>query len=143
VPPPKPIPGLVLHFSYLWRDQHRKGLEESTKDRPCVVVLAIVHTDADSFVFVAPITHTPPRTASDAVAIPSDAKRRLGLDDAPSWIVVSELNRFHWPGSDLRPLPGVKPIRFEYGMIPPGLLRQVKTGLAQCVALQRLKVTLR
>jgi hypothetical protein len=141
VPLPKPIPGLVLHYSYLWRDQHRKGLEESSKDRPCVVVLATIDTDAGSFVVVAPITHTPPRVADDAVAIPTDTKRRLGLDDTPSWIVVSELNRFRWPGSDLRPVPGVKPFRFEYGMIPPGLLRQVKTGLAKCVALQRLKVT--
>jgi PemK-like, MazF-like toxin of type II toxin-antitoxin system len=141
VPLPEPIPGLVLHFSYLWRDQHRTGLEEGTKDRPCVVVLARIQTDADTIVVVAPITHTPPRMSAAAVLIPADTKRRLGLDDAPSWIVVNELNRFHWPGADLRPIPGVKPLRFDYGMLPPSLLRQVAAGVTASVAQRRLRTT--
>ena len=93
-------------------------------------MLAAIHTDVDTIVVVAPVTHTPPRASADAVAIPADTKRRLGLDDAPSWIVVNELNRFHWPGTDLRPIPGTRPLRFEYGMIPPGLLQQVKARVA-------------
>jgi hypothetical protein len=141
VPLPQPIPGLVIHYSYLWHDQHRKGYEEAAKDRPCVLVVAVAQPDADPVVFVAPITHSPTRAASEAVEIPAVTKRRLGLDDMPSWIVVTELNRFHWPGPDLRPIPGAIPIRFDYGVIPPGLLRQVNAGIAGWAARLRLRTT--
>ncbi len=57
-------------------------------------------------VTVVPITHSPPIDASDAVEIPAALKAHLGLDDVPSWIVVTETNDFLWPGPDLRPLPG-------------------------------------
>jgi len=38
-----------------------------------------------------------------AVEISHETKRRLGLDDDRSWIVLTEANRFAWPGPDLRP----------------------------------------
>ncbi len=50
-----------------------------------------------------PITHTPPSDPADAVEIPPALKAHLGLDDLPSWIVVTETNDFLWPGPDLRP----------------------------------------
>ena len=34
---------------------------------------------------------------------PDTVKRRLELDDERSWIVLTEANRFIWPGPDLRP----------------------------------------
>jgi hypothetical protein len=49
----------------------------------------------------------------------------LGLDDEPSWIVVSEHNVDVWPNAGLAPLPG-RPGVFRYGFIPPGLFAQVK-----------------
>src|SRR5271157_462561 len=42
----------------------------------------------------------------ETVEIPGVTKSRLGLDDGRSWIVVSEANRFCWPGVDLQPIPG-------------------------------------
>lgn len=128
---PAPFPGLVLHYSYLWHDQHRRGQEEGTKDRPCVIVLAVVRDGDDSVVLVAPVTHSPPRTPSEAVEIPPATKARLGLDDARSWIVLTELNRFCWPGPDLRPIPGARAGTFHYGMLPPGLFRKVKQGIVE------------
>jgi hypothetical protein len=136
---PAPFPGLVLHYSYLWHDQHRKGWEEGTKDRPCVVVLAVAREDGDTVVTVAPVTHTPPRMAGEAVEIPAATKGRLGLDDGRSWIVVTEVNRFRWPGHDLRPVPGSD--TYDYGVLPPGLFRQVKDGIAGWVRTQKLRVT--
>jgi len=121
VPLPNPFPGLVLHYSYLWHDEHRRGLEEGTKNRPCVVVLAVTSEDGDTVVTVAPITHTPPRIAGEAVEIPAATKDRLGLDEGRSWIVVNEINRFRWPGVDLLPVPGKG--GYEYGVLPPGLFR--------------------
>lgn len=73
---------------------------------------------------MAPITHRPPAPASRAVELPAATKRRLGLDDARSWIVTNDLNRFVWPGPDLRPIPG-RPAAFAYGLIPAALYEQV------------------
>ncbi len=83
MPVPDPVPGLVLHYAYLWHDQHRRGLEEGSKYRPCVVVSAAVQED-DTVVTVVPMTHSPPRVAGEAVEIPQTTKRRLGLDDRRS-----------------------------------------------------------
>jgi PemK-like, MazF-like toxin of type II toxin-antitoxin system len=139
VPLPEPFPGLVLHYSYLWHDQHRKGLEEGIKDRPCVVVLAVARDEGDTMVTVAPITHTPPRMPGEAVEIPAATKTRLGLDAGRSWIVVTEINRFRWPGADLRPVPGKR--CYEYGVLPPGLFRQVREGIGGWVRSRKLLVT--
>jgi hypothetical protein len=63
-------------------------------------------------VTVVPVTHNLPQDPSDAMEIPLAVKRRLGLDEARSWAVVSEVNRFVWPGSHLRPVSRDDPERF-------------------------------
>lgn len=128
MPLPTPHPGLVIHYSYLWFDEHRRGLEEGSKDRPCVVLLA-KNEGSEQVVTVAPITHRPPAARDHGVEIPTPTKLRLGLDSAPSWIVVTEVNRFTWPGPDLRPVPARDHAVFAYGPIPPGLLTQVQRAL--------------
>lgn len=122
MPFPTPQPGLVIRYSYLWRDEARRGQEEGTKDRPCAVILAVEGGGDHSDVAVLPITHTPPRVADHAVEIPPATKRRLGLDDAPSWIVTTEANIFAWPGPDIRPAGGGE---FAYGYLPAALTRQI------------------
>jgi hypothetical protein len=67
-------------------------------------------------------------------------KARLGLDDARSWVVVSEVNRFIWPGADLRPVSRHEPDRFDYGLLPPAIFDQIMERLAVCVKAQRLKI---
>jgi hypothetical protein len=143
VPLPDPVPGLVLHYAYLWHDQHRRGLEEGTKDRPCVVVLSLAQAEGETVVTVAPVTHAPPRWPADAVEIPAATKRRLGLDGERSWIVLTEVNRFRWPGPDLRPVPGQLHTRYDYGMLPPGLFRQVRQGILDWAAKLQLRMTKR
>jgi len=117
---PLPEPGLVIRYSYLWRDEARRGQEEGSKDRPCVVVLAVQRGEAGTTVLVAPITHSPPRETGTAIAFPVAVKRRLGLDDAPSWIVTDDLNAFDWPGPDLRPVPAADGA-MAYGHLPAKL----------------------
>jgi hypothetical protein len=78
-------------------------------------------------VTVVPITHSSP--AGDAVEIPLTVKRRLGLDEERSWAVVSEVNRFVWPGPDLRPVPRGDDERFDYGFLPPSLFHQIRDQL--------------
>ena len=122
---PRPTAGLVIGYAYLWEREAREGQADGAKDRPCVVILAVEDRDGERIVHVAPITHTPPRLANEAVALPLATKARLGLDDQPSWIVTSELNRFTWPGPDLRPTSRDRPDNFAFGSIPLGLLKQV------------------
>jgi len=105
LPLPEPVPGLVIRYSYLWSDEHELGREEGRKDRPCAIVLTAEERDGARPVTVLPITHSPPADDHLAVEIPIEVKRRLGLDDARSWVILSEANRFDWPGPDLRPAP--------------------------------------
>lgn len=109
MPLPKPVPGLVIRYSFLWSHEAKAGSEEGSKDRPCAVLLATTTKDDEQIVTVLPVTHTPPADERLAVEIPPGTKKRLGLDDARSWIVLSEANRFQWPGPDLRPVPQVVP----------------------------------
>ena len=129
MPLPKPTPGLVISYAYLWYEEARQGREIGRKERPCVIVLSAVQDDADLIVTVAPITHSPPSDLATAVELPAATKHRLGLDDERSWAVVSEVNRFRWPGPDLRPIPGANPTRFSYGLLPAGLFRQIRERL--------------
>ena len=82
------------------------------------------------FVVILPITHTPPDKNTVGVAIPAKVCRAIGLDDAPSWVIVSEHNVDEWPNGGLAPLPG-RPGIFSYGFIPPGLFAQVKAKFLQ------------
>jgi hypothetical protein len=60
--------------------------------------------EGDIVVTVAAITHSLPARPQDASELPMDVKRRLRLDAQRSWVVCSELDRFVWPGPDLRPI---------------------------------------
>jgi len=77
-------------------------------------------------VIVLPITHCPPRELAEAVEAPVATKRRLGLDDERSWIVLTEANRFVWPGRDLRPARPGNAASVVSGELPGDLFRRVK-----------------
>jgi hypothetical protein len=138
VPLPVPEPGLVISYSYLWHSEYEQDQEEGLKDRPCAIILVAEDTGGQTIVTVVPVTHSPPET--DAVELPIAVKRRLGLDDARSWAVVSEVNRFIWPGPDLRPVRRDDPERFDFGLLPPALFRQIRERLLAAAAAQRLKI---
>ncbi|MDF2764359.1 MAG: hypothetical protein K0S81_1353 [Rhodospirillales bacterium] len=127
---PRPEPGLVLSYSYLWREEHNQGAEEGRKARPCSVVLVTADEGGRTVVMVLPITHRPPRRRDDAVEIPSQTKARLGLDGERSWVVVTEANEFVWPGPDLRLVPGTRG-KFTYGYLPPKLFRRIREAFVR------------
>lgn len=136
---PKPVPGLVISYSYLWSDEHTIGIEEGRKDRPCAIVAARRIVEGREVVTVVPITHSLPTDPADAIEMPAPLKAHLGLDDMPSWIVVSETNDFLWPGPDLRPIPGNSPSRFHYGMLPPRFYAHLRDRLLQAHARRKLR----
>jgi hypothetical protein len=123
---PAPVPGLVVRYAYLWKREHDAGLEEGAKDRPCAILLAVRQERGDAIVTVLPITRQKPLTADESVEIPAETKKRLGLDDQQSWIVLSEANRFVWPGPDLRPLPGQGAMSVALGLLPRRLFLDVR-----------------
>ena len=135
---PTPKPGLVIRYSYLWATEYEKGNEEGRKDRPCAIVVARQLVAGRAIVTVVPVTHVPPRDPNDAVEIPAALKAHLGLDDLPSWIVVTETNDFLWPGPDLRPLPNATPRRYDYGMLPPRFFIHVRNKILQAHRSRRL-----
>lgn len=139
MPLPIPHPGLVICYSYLWASEHRSGREEGVKDRPCAIVVARQLLAEATIVTVVPVTHTPPSHPDEAIEIPAAIKAHLGLDDQRSWIVVSEVNDFVWPGPDLRPVPGAKPARYDYGVLPPGFFRKLRDQLLSLRQARRLQ----
>jgi hypothetical protein len=139
-----PERGAVIRYGYLWADAEARGREEADKDRPVLVLALSVQTVAGvTEVLVLAITHTPPRDATVAVSFPREMKRRIGLDDAPSWVVTTEANSFFWPGPDLRPVPGRKPASASYGYVTPGFLRRVAASYLANRERQRRRVVRR
>ncbi len=118
----KPEIGLVIRHAYLWWNEARAGREEGLKDRPCVIVHTVENEYGEAEVYIAPITHTPPEAQERAMEIPRATKARLRLDEQTSWIITTEVNRFVWPGPDIRPLPGG---RAAYGLLPASMTRGV------------------
>ena len=140
MPFPRPEPGLVVSYAYLWRHEHNQGLEEGRKNRPCVIVLAVAKPEGDVVrVTVAAVTHTPPHADAIALEMPLKVKMSLGLDDERSWIVLDEVNQFDWPGFDLRSVPG-RGNSYAHGFIPPNLYDEVKATLLEASAKRKVKI---
>ena len=135
---PIPTPGDVVSYAYLWAREADAGQEEGLKDRPSVVILSTLTQGGEVFVNVVPVTHNRPDAASDGVEMPSVVKRDLGLDREPSWIMVTEINQFRWPGPDVRLVDGDTPY---HGAIPDWLFERVRGAFAGKVG--RVRVTRR
>ncbi len=130
---PAPVPGLVIRYSFLWREAAARGEEEGGKDRPCAVVLVSEDQDGEKIVLVLAVTHSPPAEPDLAVEIPAKTKRRLGLDNERSWIIVTDANRFVWPGPDLRPSVRGEASSVAYGVLPRGLFYEVRERFARAI----------
>lgn len=133
MPVANPAAGLVIGYHYLWKREADLGREEGVKPRP-VMVLATGAVGTNQKVWVVPFTTQTPELASDAVAIPQAVLRMLGLGDGPSWVMVTELNVFEWPGPDLAKLGSGDDADFVLGRVPPRLYDRVKTRLLEVQA---------
>lgn len=124
-----PVIGLVIRHVYLWWSEARAGHQDGRKDRPCVIVHLRVNEHKELETYICPITHTPPESPERAMELPTSTKARLGLDAGRSWIVTTDVNRFIWPGPDLRPVPRGG---YAYGLLPAAMTRdlvaQIKTN---------------
>jgi mRNA-degrading endonuclease toxin of MazEF toxin-antitoxin module len=139
---PEPVIGLVIRYDFLWSHEREEGFEEGAKERPCVIVTAIVRKeDGSSEILVAPITHSPPRDGTVAIEIPHRVKRHLGLDDERSYVITNESNSVQWDDPGIVPaLPGKQ---WEYGRLPKSLYEQVRTSMVELNARRKLRTVKR
>jgi hypothetical protein len=124
-------------------EEHKRGQEEGVKDRPCAVILVTADEDGERMVTVLPITHTPPADPGLAVEMPAPVKRRLRLDDERSWVVISEANRFTWPGPDLRPIAPGDPASIAYGPLPFALFEEIRVKFIAALKARRARAVSR
>lgn len=127
---PEPENGLVISYSYLWRNEYEASKIEGIKNRPCAIILVIKNQEGSKKVTVAPITHTPPADPNLAIEIPAKIKMHLGLDSEQSWIILDDFNEFIWPGYDLRTITG-KAGSYAYGLLPPAFYKQIVSKILE------------
>lgn len=127
--PALPAIGDVIRYAYLWSHEHAAGREEGSKDRPAAVVALVLNADGQDEVVVLPITSAVPEEPGAGVEIPADTRIRLGLQRERCWVVVTEYNRFIWPGPDLRPTEGGTGT-FTYGPLSDRVMSQIREAFA-------------
>jgi len=133
----RPAPGDVLPYGYLWSHEQAAGRDDPTKERPCVVVLAVGEGEHPQIV-VAPITSKDPGRAD---AIPLDGTA-LGLDRA-SWVIPWDLNTFRWLGPDVGRAPRPVGAWWRIGALSPALRRQLRERVEAALKSRRAQVTRR
>lgn len=105
-----------------------------------MIVLAVQQQDQGMPITVAPITHRTPAGHTVGLELPCRVKQHLGLDHEQSWIVLSEVNQFTWPGYDVRPIRG-NPERFEYGFLPPKLFQRIRAMMLDLISKRRVQIS--
>lgn len=130
-------PGQVVLYEYLWARESKSGQAHGRKERPCAVVISTTDWDGEGRVYLAPVTHSPPARPEDGLEIPAAVKRRLGLDDAASWLVVTELNTTLIPAPEFRKTPDRQ---WAYGYLPRGLLTRAVKAVRANAAGNRLAI---
>lgn len=133
-----PKPGMVINYGYLWARQAKQGMVDPQKYRPSLI-LAVKEQEEKKLVYVAPITHTPPFYPEESLLMPMATKERLGLDGQNSWLMLSEVNKFEWPGVDIRRVPRRRERSQFYGFVPGAFLEEAQAKMMEMVELKRFK----
>ena len=108
-----------------------------------VVVIAREVLADRTELLVVPVTTQPPQHAADGFEIPARVKAHLGLDAERCWIMVTELNRFRWPGPDIRPIEHNSDRTPYYGFIPQPLFDAILEAVIERREKRKLAITKR
>lgn len=133
----EPEAGMIINYGYLWARQAYKEAE-GEKIRPSLI-LDVANVDGKQMVYVSPLTHTPPFYPENSLLLPLETKERLKMDGQNSWLMLDEVNKFEWPGPDLRGAYG-KPY---FGRVPAEFLKQARDKLVDLVKMHRFKTVVR
>ena len=138
---PDPEVGQIIRFDYLWCDEADRGRIEGAKDRPCAVIVARRReADGSQHVLLAPITHSSPQKGQAAIDIPARFSTMTGLDEARSWLIISEVNRVDWRD------PGIVPAKqgqWLVGELPKSVTRQAVDTVLELARNRKLRMTRR
>ncbi len=124
---PKPEPGLVFRYDFLWRHEADLG-RQTAKERPACIAVATKPSPGKRIVVILPITHSKPNAETVGIEIPAGISRELLLDGERSWIIVSEANVDEWPNPGIAPVPGQR-MGSIYGFLPPSFFALVKAKM--------------
>jgi len=139
---PEPDIGLVIRYDFLWSHEQAKGYAQGAKERPCVIITAIVRkTTGEIMVLVAPITHSVPGEGDAAIEIPAAVGRHLGLDEDRSYIVAGEVNSVSWDDPGI--VPAVPGVRWSYGRIPKTLYDRLRAAMIDLAGMRKMKAIVR
>lgn len=137
---PEPRAGLVFRYRYLRVWQYERG-EQVGKERPCCILLPLKagqilegnpahdefssssverHVAVEGEVLILLIQSDPPDATQAGLELTEADKRHVGLpSDAPSYVIVSEVNVDRWPNGDMCLVPG-RQNAFAYERPLPG-----------------------
>ena len=85
----------LMRYAYLRSHDSGAGREEGIKARPAAIVALLRRDDGRDEVVVFPITSSPPTDAAAGVEIPAATRDRLGLQNGPCWVIVTEAHIHH------------------------------------------------
>lgn len=129
-PIPQPTVGMVVNYEYLWARQYHDGRTEGEKIRPCAI-LAVIEGKDETTVYVAPMTHTAPFHPEESIQLTDATSRRLRMNCGSSWLMVNEVNKFIWPGCDIRRVPNREPRTYCFGRLPEEVLLEARQKLKE------------
>ena len=128
---PKPRPGLVVGYDFLFREQVDAGMENAGKPHPAAIVI-VAEQDVQTRVSLVAISHAPPgpRQARHYLKLRPAECRQMGLDSGDHWVNLRDINSFDWPGYDLaRTAPGGN---FVYGRMSKGTFVRLVEAITVC-----------
>ena len=124
----RPKAGHVVRYVYLFAEEAARGRDEGVKER--FVVVAGVEGRRYR---VAAIT-TKGEGRAGTLLLPAPVASAAGVAPGSS-IVVSEFNRFTWPGFDIRPL--TKDAGYIAGRLPPRFTNTMIDALVGATVVDR------
>ncbi len=135
---PKPRPGLVVGYDFLFREQADAGMENAGKPHPAAIIL-VVKEDVQTRVSLLAISHSPPRLGDEAYRLKLTATecKQMGLDSDEHWINLRDINAFDWPGYDLvKSAPGSN---YVYGTMSKNTFVRIVDAVKRCAGRRVVK----
>lgn len=131
MPLPKPEPGLVIGYEFLFREDEEAGLENANRPHPCAIIL-VTEDGPNQRVRLVAISHSPPSSneSKHYMQLTPEECRQIGLDSGNHWINLRDINSFDWPGYDLKPIASGK--SYVFGKMRKHTFTRLVSALKEC-----------
>ena len=128
---PTPVPGLVIGYEFLFREDHAAGRENANRPHPCAIII-VTEDGPHQRVRVVAISHAPPSPSAAAhhMQLTPAECRQIGQDHADHWVNLRDINGFDWPGYDLKPIAPGK--NYAFGRLPRATFARLVAAMKAC-----------